>query len=149
VAIVGIVVGIAGCNGTKQAADVSSVQPAPAPTVTVTEHAKTAHHVAHHAVKAQPATQSSSKTSGSGAASGWVMPNLVGTDLQSAQDAIQSVTDDGIWYTHSHDATGAGRMQLWDRDWKVCSQNVAPGASIHSGTSITFDVVKRDSETCP
>ncbi len=74
----------------------------------------------------------------------WTMPNLVGSGLQDAQDAIQKLTGYGIAVTTSHDATGAGRMQVSDRNWKVCSQNIAPGETITSGTRIDFGVVKLD-----
>jgi len=74
----------------------------------------------------------------------WTMPNLVGSGLQDAQDAIQRLTGYGIAVTSSHDATGAGRMQVSDRNWKVCSQNIAPGETITSGTRIDFGVVKLD-----
>jgi PASTA domain len=76
----------------------------------------------------------------------WTMPNLVGSGLQDAQDAIQRLTGYGIAVTTSHDATGAGRMQVSDRNWKVCSQNIAPGETITSGTRIDFGVVKLDED---
>jgi hypothetical protein len=80
------------------------------------------------------------------AESSWTMPNLVGSGLQDAQDAIQRLTGYGIAVTTSHDATGAARMQLSDRSWKVCSQNVPPGETITSGTLIDFGVVKLDED---
>jgi hypothetical protein len=80
-------------------------------------------------------------------ATSWTMPNLVGTGLQDAQDAIQTLTSYGIAITKSHDATGAGRRQILDRDWKVCDQNVSPGATITSGTLIDFGAAKL-SESC-
>ncbi len=81
-----------------------------------------------------------------GAAS-WTMPNLVGANLQDAQDAIQTLTDNAIFFTKSHDATGAGRRQILDRDWKVCSQNVRPGTRITTDTAIDFGAAKVD-ERC-
>jgi hypothetical protein len=78
----------------------------------------------------------------------WAMPDLRGRNLQGAQDAIQSLTDDLIWFTSSHDATGERRGQWLDRDWKVCTQNVAPGHRIGRGTKIDFGVV-RVTESCP
>lgn len=72
----------------------------------------------------------------------WTMPNLVGRNLQDAQDAIQALTSYGIAITRSHDATGAGRHQILDRDWKVCAQNVAPGTAITSATQIDFAAAK-------
>jgi PASTA domain len=76
----------------------------------------------------------------------WTMPNLVGSGLQDAQDAIQQLTGYGIAVTTSHDASGAGRMQVSDRKWKVCSQNVAPGETITSETRIDFGVVKLEED---
>jgi hypothetical protein len=75
------------------------------------------------------------------------MPDLVGSVLQDAQDSIQRLTGYGIAITTSHDATGAGRMQVADRNWKVCTQNVPPGAAITSSSRIDFGVVKLD-ESC-
>jgi hypothetical protein len=74
------------------------------------------------------------------------MPNLVGSNLQDAQDTIQRLTDFGIAVTTSHDATGAGRQQVLDRNWKVCSQSVAPGETITSNTSIDFGAVKLEED---
>jgi len=79
----------------------------------------------------------------------WTMPDLRGRNLQSAQDAIQALTHDAIWYTGSHDATGADRHQWLDRDWQVCSQTVAPGRKITPKTRINFGVVRVQTETCP
>ncbi len=77
----------------------------------------------------------------------WTMPDLVGGGLQEAQDAVQGLTDFGITLTTSHDATGQDRQQVSDRNWKVCDQNVPPGATITSDTLIDFGAVKLD-ETC-
>jgi beta-lactam-binding protein with PASTA domain len=70
------------------------------------------------------------------------MPNLVGAGLQDAQDAIQALTSYGITITKSHDATGAGRHQILDRDWKVCDQNIKAGQAISPGTTIDFGAAK-------
>ena len=77
----------------------------------------------------------------------WTMPDLVGTGLQEAQDAIQGLTDFAIPLTTSHDATGQGRAQVSDRNWKVCDQSVPPGATITPQTPIDFGAVKLD-ESC-
>jgi hypothetical protein len=76
----------------------------------------------------------------------WTMPNLVGMGLQDAQDAIQELTGFGIAITTSHDATGANRLQLSDRNWKVCTQNVPPGATITRETRIDFGTVKLEED---
>lgn len=75
------------------------------------------------------------------------MPDLVGANLQDAQNAIQALTDFGIAVTTSTDATGAGRAQLLDNNWTVCAQNVAPGETITADTDIDFAAVKLD-ESC-
>ncbi|MGW4344160.1 hypothetical protein ACWEL8_03535 [Streptomyces sp. NPDC004690] len=80
----------------------------------------------------------------SGAASKAVR-DFVGMGLQSAQDAAQA---DGFYALKSHDALGRGRMQALDRNWKVCSQNVAAGTSVPTDTTLDFGSVKLE-ETCP
>jgi len=75
------------------------------------------------------------------------MPNLVGSNLQDAQNAIQSLTAFEIAVTTSHDETGAGRQQVVDRNWKVCSQNVPAGKTLTANTKIEFGTVKRE-ESC-
>ncbi len=76
------------------------------------------------------------------------MPDLVGQNLQDAQDTVQSITDRAILITTSHDATGGGRNQVLDSGWIVCDQNVAAGERITSESLIDFGVV-RLSEECP
>lgn len=75
------------------------------------------------------------------------MPNLVGSNLQAAQDAIQALTGGGIFFTRSHDATGASRQQVLDRNWKVCTQNIPAGRAINAGADIDFGAVKLE-EPC-
>lgn len=72
------------------------------------------------------------------------LPNLVGQQLQAAQDAAQAA---GFYLLSSHDATGASRMQVLDRNWKVCSQSPAPGA-VDPSETVDFGTVKIE-ETCP
>jgi beta-lactam-binding protein with PASTA domain len=78
----------------------------------------------------------------------WTMPNLVGANLQQAQDRIQALTGDKVFFTSSHDATGKGRNQVLDSNWKVCAQNVAAGTPITTDTKIDFGAVKL-TENCP
>jgi hypothetical protein len=82
-------------------------------------------------------------------ADSWTMPNLIGKDLQGAQDAIQSLTADAVFYSGSTDLTGKGRMQIDDRNWVVCSSTPAPGAAFTEDTKVNFGVVKKDIESCP
>ncbi|SDH14778.1 PASTA domain-containing protein [Klenkia brasiliensis] len=76
----------------------------------------------------------------------FVMPDLVGIDLQTAQNTIQTL---GVFYTVSHDLFGS-RNQVLDSNWIVCDQNVAAGQQVTGAAegSIDFGVVKRE-ETCP
>lgn len=73
------------------------------------------------------------------------VPDFVGMGLQEAQDAAQA---EGFFMLTSHDNTGAGRMQVFDRNWKVCDQNYAAGKTISASTELDFGTVKL-SETCP
>jgi hypothetical protein len=70
----------------------------------------------------------------------------VGSDLQSAQDAVQEL---GVFYSVSHDLRGS-RNQVIDSNWIVCDQNVAPGQRVTGDVEgqLDFGVVKRG-ETCP
>lgn len=76
----------------------------------------------------------------------WAMPNLVGSNLQDAQNRVQQLTDNSV-RTTSHDHTGQDREQAVDRDWKVCGQSEKPGDTITEESSVDFAVVKNN-ETC-
>lgn len=73
------------------------------------------------------------------------VPNFVGMVLQTAQDTAQ---EEGFFFLASHDSLGASRMQVLDRNWKVCSQNVAAGKTVSVDTKLDFGTVKL-SESCP
>ncbi|MGX4687760.1 PASTA domain-containing protein [Streptomyces sp. JNUCC 63] len=73
------------------------------------------------------------------------VPHFVGMGLQSAQDAAQEL---GFYALTSHDALGRGRAQVFDRNWKVCSQNVAAGRTVPTDTKLDFGAVKLE-ESCP
>ena len=118
----------AGCSGADAPAE-------PPRTVTVTVTAP----APPPPVSAPPARDS--------AGTSWTMPDLVGSNLQDAQNAVQDLTEFQVPVTTSHDSTGAGRQQVMDRNWKVCSQSVAPGTTITKGARIDFGTVKLD-ETC-
>lgn len=59
-----------------------------------------------------------------------VMPDVICMNLQQAQDLIQTK---GVFFSRSHDATGAGRMQVLDSNWVVVEQSPAAGAVIGEG----------------
>ena len=71
-----------------------------------------------------------------------VMPDVVGMNLQDAQDKIQEA---GVFYSRSEDATGEGRRQIMDRNWVVVGQNIEPGASFGEGDAV-LSVVKEGEE---
>lgn len=73
------------------------------------------------------------------------MPNLVGENLQEAQDELQSL---GSYLMDQIDATGDGRWQLVDRNWYVCRQKPAAGKKVSLAAIVKLYVVKLD-ETCP
>ncbi|SEQ19983.1 hypothetical protein SAMN04487983_1003299 [Streptomyces sp. yr375] len=73
------------------------------------------------------------------------VPSFVGMGLQSAQDTAQAA---GFYALKSHDSLGRGRNQILDRDWKVCTQNVAAGNTVATDTELDFGAVKLG-ETCP
>ena len=76
------------------------------------------------------------------------MPDVIGENLQDAQDAIQALTDGKVFFSGSTDLSGEGRAQIMDRNWQVCTSTPAPGSAITPATSIDFGVV-RDTESCP
>ncbi|MBC8092323.1 MAG: PASTA domain-containing protein [Pseudonocardia sp.] len=77
----------------------------------------------------------------------WAMPDLVGRDLQSAQDTIQQLSGFGIAITTTHDLSGRARQQVFDQDWQVCTQNIAAGSEITPDSLIDFGVLPR-AESC-
>ncbi|MEV7419672.1 PASTA domain-containing protein [Streptomyces sp. NPDC089919] len=73
------------------------------------------------------------------------LPDLVGKGLQAAQDEAQAA---GFRDLASHDALGRDRLQVLDRNWKVCSQTPAAGTKTDTGARIDLGTVKLE-ETCP
>ena len=63
-------------------------------------------------------------------------------NLQEAQNEIQ---DHGVFFSHSEDATGEGRMQIRDKNWQVVGQTPEPGSPISEGDAVLF-VVKYDDD---
>ena len=76
----------------------------------------------------------------------FAMPDMVGTNLQVAQNTMQ---ENGVFYSVSHDLLGI-RKQVMDGNWQVCDQNVAAGDRVTGQVegAIDFGVVKLE-ETCP
>ncbi|MFF0447320.1 PASTA domain-containing protein [Streptomyces sp. NPDC004609] len=139
--LIGTGIGAAGDGGTETASDskaaptvtatvtapaVAGAKAAPAPTVTRT-------------VTAKPAGDAGEKPARK------PVPNFIGMGLQAAQDSAQAT---GFYLLTSHDSTGDGRNQVFDRNWKVCSQDPRAGSVASVDTELNFGTVKRE-ETCP
>lgn len=146
-AIIGalIVIGAIGSalSSPKKNASSTTALTTPAPPITASSPALTPSTSSKVVVPPAPATT----TSAAGGDGSFTMPNEVGHVLQDAQDDIQRVSGDPVFFTHSHDLLG-NRFQVLDRNWKVCNQNVPSGSRVSAIGHIDFGVVKL-TETCP
>jgi PASTA domain len=122
---------LAGCGGGEPDA---SAAPA---TVTETVEAPAP------APVAAPATQTPSATAPT---VNFPMPNMVGMNLQVAQNTLQA---NGVMYSVSHDLLGM-RNQVLDGNWQVCNQNIPAGQQVVGDVEgqIDFGVVQLE-ERCP
>jgi hypothetical protein len=130
-AIVMSVLFLSGC-GTSQP-DNAAV---PVETVTVTSQPT-------NQPRPTPSVESSETPSAASSEEAFKMPGLVG--MMDAQDKLQSL---GSYMLDQQDATGLDRMQVLDSNWKVCSQDPAPGARVPSSATVSLASVKL-SESCP
>ncbi|GAA2535135.1 PASTA domain-containing protein [Pseudonocardia hydrocarbonoxydans] len=76
----------------------------------------------------------------------WTMPDVVGQNLQAAQDAVQQPTGFEVRVT-TRDLSGADRTQVEDVEWRVCTQTPEPGAEITRESMVDLGVV-RQAEDC-
>jgi hypothetical protein len=82
--------------------------------------------------EAQPAeTPPEPSTSGGGI----TVPDVTGLDHQAAQDALQG---EGLWSLDEKDASGQGRLLLFDRNWEVVRTDPAAGSHVTEDTTITI-----------
>jgi hypothetical protein len=65
--------------------------------------------------------------------------------LQDAQDLLQA---QGSYLMDQVDASGAGRIQFFDNNWRVCSQEPSAGSPLSSIDIVTLRSVKLD-QSCP
>ncbi|MUN37667.1 PASTA domain-containing protein [Actinomadura litoris] len=63
------------------------------------------------------------------------VPRVVGHNHQTAQNEMQAA---GLHMLREKDATGRGRLLLWDRNWVVVRQSPAPGERVAPDTTITL-----------
>ena len=64
-----------------------------------------------------------------------IVPDVTGLDHQAAQDALQG---EGLWLLDEEDATGQGRLLLWDRNWEVVRTDPPAETAVSEDTSITI-----------
>lgn len=70
------------------------------------------------------------------------VPDVVGMNHQYAQDRMQAA---GLYMLDEEDATGQGRMLLWDRNWVVVEQEPPAGSMVTEDTTILLRS-KKDGE---
>ncbi|GAA3625393.1 hypothetical protein GCM10022419_133710 [Nonomuraea rosea] len=63
------------------------------------------------------------------------LPDVVGMNLQKGQDTLQAA---GFYVLNDKDATGRGRLQVFDRNWVVTRQSPAAGKRVSADTLITL-----------
>ncbi|MFD9939535.1 PASTA domain-containing protein [Nonomuraea sp. NPDC059023] len=63
------------------------------------------------------------------------IPDVVGMNLQAAQDTMQAA---GFYFLDDQDATGQDRLQIYDRNWVVTRQTPAAGRKADPATRITL-----------
>ena len=139
-AVIGASLLLAACGSSDESAPVT-VTASPS-TVTVSQSASVA---APAPVEPPVATATPAPAAAAGP---WVMPNVVGQDLQAAQNTIQALTDYKVFFSGSKDLSGQSRMQINDRNWQVCTSTPPAGATFTEQTAVEFGVVK-ESEACP
>ncbi|MET9801981.1 hypothetical protein [Streptomyces sp. NPDC006368] len=137
-----------GSSGGAKTTSAGSAKPAPTVTKTVTASPASmpdARPPAPKSATPAPTTPAPAKSSVPAEVERASVPNVVGMVLQTAQDTAQA---EGFYFLTSHDSTGADRVQVLDRNWKVCSQSQAAGRSIPTTTTLDFGAVKLE-ENCP
>lgn len=65
----------------------------------------------------------------------FVVPDLVGMNLQDAQDQLQEL---GSYALDQEDALGYDRVQILDSDWTVCRQSPEPGTTSSVDATVTL-----------
>jgi len=63
------------------------------------------------------------------------LPDVIGMNLQEAQDTLQAA---GFYLISDRDATGRGRFQVFDRNWVVTQQKPAGGRKVPIDTLIVL-----------
>ena len=87
-----------------------------------------------------PSKPKKEKSGGADGARKITAPDVVGINLQSAQDTMQAA---GLYNLHSYDVTGDASFQIIDRNWRVVEQSPAAGAEVGPGKYVDLGVVER------
>ena len=114
---------LAGCGDVTKSQD-GDVKNTTSSTATTTTTAPTA---TTTSTTTAPTTVSTATPASTAAAGKITVPNVVGKDLQLAQDTMQAA---GLYNLTSHDSTGQARLQVLDRNWVVTDQTPAAGSSV-------------------
>jgi hypothetical protein len=69
----------------------------------------------------------------------FIMPKVVGMNLQLAQDLLQSK---GSFILDQEDFKGLSRLQVLDSNWKICKQSPSAGKKVVTSTLVTLWSVK-------
>jgi hypothetical protein len=117
---------LAGCGADKESQD-GDVGGSTSSTATALTTATTAASTTT-TMASTTTTSASTATSGNTSSVGKiVVPNVVGKDLQFAQDTMQAA---GLYNLTSHDSTGQARSQVLDRNWQVTDQSPPAGSKV-------------------
>ncbi|WP_219507094.1 PASTA domain-containing protein [Nonomuraea ceibae] len=119
----------AACSPAAPSTTTSATTPAPAVTVTATT--TTTPPPSGDLTTDQPESTAPSRRS----AQRVRLPDVVGMNLQAAQDHLQAT---GFYILNDKDATGQGRLQVLDRNWVVVRQTPAAGKRVPTSTLITL-----------
>jgi beta-lactam-binding protein with PASTA domain len=63
------------------------------------------------------------------------VPAVTGLNHQTAQNTMQAA---GLFDLREKDATGQGRLLIWDRNWVVVRQTPPAGRRVHPDTVVTL-----------
>lgn len=146
------VVGFAVLGDDKDTEPASADLPAPAVTVTV-EPTPTSE--PDESATEETVDNNGSSQVGSGGddvgdgANTFRMPDETGKNLQAAQDDLQAISGNPFFFSASEDATGQDRVQVWDANWKVCSQDPRPGSVVRDDEDDVVFYVVSNEESCP
>lgn len=126
-----------GSSGSDEAAT-------PERTVTVIEKTKTVTEPSKPAPKPKAAKKTAEPEPVDDSAGGGQIrvPDVVGKDHQLAQDTMQAA---GLYSLDEKDATGQGRLLLYDRNWTTVAQSPPAGSLVSPDTTITLSA-KKDGE---